>query len=63
MNGQSRVYDCQQQLVRALESGDAAHLIKAASDVVKQLDVALKDLKFKRADFWGPDEPDWQPKQ
>jgi hypothetical protein len=61
MDGLSRIYDAQQQLQRAVESKSQTLSAKAILQVCKQLDEALEQLGFKRADYWSPDTPDWTP--
>ncbi len=61
MDGLTRIYDAQQQLQRAIENKSEIQLAKASLQVSKQLDEALEQLGFKRADYWPQNIPDWVP--
>jgi hypothetical protein len=57
-------YDVQGQLARAIEElgpEQDTPLVAVTIDVIAQMDHALEELKFKRADFWPPDIPEWKP--
>jgi hypothetical protein len=65
MDALSRLYDIQRQLVRAVEADEQGEKILRLRviEVVSQIDYALKEHNFKRADFWPPDSPEWKPDQ
>jgi len=44
MDGKNRVYDCQQQLVRALRIGGPSTVARMVSEVIRQLNTAIEDL-------------------
>jgi hypothetical protein len=44
MDGKSRVYDCQQQLVRALRIGGPSIVARMVSEVIRELNTAIGDL-------------------
>lgn len=61
MDALTRLYDVQQQLVRAVETNEKMTLHSCVIEVISQIDTALKEHNFKRADFWPPDSPEWKP--